>query len=796
MTAAASVLGLPAAAADAFSLRNAVVVCDDTVYPDPAVKRPPRWTNPKEWGFRAAQDLTNAIFRITGARAPICRASDYAGGAKAVIWLGDTPAARKAGLDPKSFEAWESRVRAVPGAAYVVARTGMGVSFGVTAFLERCVGHYQLLVRREFDPYEANPARAVPVCDFRPPKAIPLVDTFLTNRRYDGSTRDIWDWQRRLGLAPKETELDGRDRLSGKVRSCHSFYCYCRPQDHFKDHPEYFSMGKDGKRHATWNSDSQLCFTNPDVLRIVTSNLFAFIEADRKANPTNYPCIYDFSQMDCSNYLCWCPNCSNVIARYNRTAKGSGDGGDMGLQLEFVNRVARAVARKYPDVKLRIFSYVNTMGLPKDLAIRPEKNVMIRRCDGYAWSCHMHPLDSEVNRDQAKALSAYAAFAPELEIWDYMLYGDAWSGVFPEVNADALAGDAKFFRQIGLKRLYMESGYQYQAFFELHGFLMGQLYRNPDADLDRLLDTFCRVYGRGAPKMREAIDFLRQVIATGKVRFWHHRMLGWRTVGNMTKLRDLMAAAYAAEKPGPARSRIAHALSQTERELARLLRAEPGGATKLPALVADFRRHACEALDTDGGTPLHAKDAATERQEQERVADRLYATFADLPAELKSVPKDDLVCIEARTFPGGGGHLADDPASSVGRTLRFLKKTYPQQVKSPYRFKVNHPVYLRNMEGTFQVDAAEIVRDGKYHWYRLGGGEALEGLVVEMPVRGWSINCPVKDYFVHEPERYPKNPNGCDFWVSLRLDGEDLLVDRLLMVRKWLDWKNKKGTKK
>ena len=51
MTAAVSVLGLPAAAAEAFSLRDAVVVCDDTVYPDPAVKRPPRWTNPNGWDF-------------------------------------------------------------------------------------------------------------------------------------------------------------------------------------------------------------------------------------------------------------------------------------------------------------------------------------------------------------------------------------------------------------------------------------------------------------------------------------------------------------------------------------------------------------------------------------------------------------------------------------------------------------------------------------------------------------------------------------------------------------------------
>ena len=128
--------------------------------------------------------------------------------------------------------------------------------------------------------------------------------------------------------------------------------------------------------------------------------------------------------------------------------------------------------------------------------------------------------------------------------------------------------------------------------------------------------------------------------------------------------------------------------------------------------------------------------------------------------------------------------------------LRFLKKTYPEQVKPPYRFKINHPVYLRNMEGPFQVEDAAVIRDGRYHWYRLGGGEALEGLVIEMPARGWSINCPIKEYFVHEPERFPKNPNCWEFWVSLRLDGEDLFVDRLLMVRKWREWKTKKGTGK
>ena len=776
-------------AGESFLLRDVTVVVEDDFIPDPAVRRDARWKNPKRWGLAAAADLTNAIFRIAGAKAPVVKECDFDGKAKAVVFLGATRAAKAAGLDVGGLKFHQAEVKVLDRTAFVAARTGIGTSFGVTEFLERCVGHYQIAVYRDFDVYDRDPSRRVARQSFRTERAIPVVDSFLFLVLKYGDELPVYqDWQRRLAMGTEivREEVDGPDRLSRQVEGCHTFYYYCSPKVYFKDHPEYFSMNRKGKRHAEWNGGGQLCLTNPDVQRIVTSNLLAFIERDRKANPTNYPCIYDFSQLDLSNDLCWCPSCSNLIERYTRKPGSNFDGGDMGLQLHFVNPIAREVAKRYPDVKIRIFSYVSTQGMPKEGTIVPERNVMIRRCDGYAFSCHYLPLEHPYNDGPRKALEDYCRYAAEVELWDYMLYGGEWSGVYPEVSVDAIVADAKFFRKIGLRRMYMELDVNLQATFELHAFLLGQYYRNPDADLGRLLDVYCRLYGRGAPKMREAIDFLRKIEAEGRISHWHHRQLSWRTLGNMRRLHALMKEAYAAERPGTARARIAAFLTETERELARLLRSEPRARKELKEVVAALTRHTEEKLLTPGGVSLRPANARKELERQMESIRSLYLPCADLPKGLSGVPEDDIVCLgnDPTTVPGGVRWRVDDPKSPTGKAFRFKKTDYPKMTP-PYGFPVNHPVYLRKLHGPFKVEAKDIVRDGRYHWHYLGGGEALAGLTISSPAVPALVNWGLSRAYVSEPARFEKNPNVWDYYVSLREDDEALYVDRLLAVRKW-----------
>ncbi len=75
------------------------------------------------------------------------------------------------------------------------------------------------------------------------------------------------------------------------------------PAKHFKDHPEYFSL-IDGKRRA---ERSQLCLTNPDVLRIAIEQVETWIKEHPDAT------IFSVSQNDWEGW-CECDKCRRVEA--------------------------------------------------------------------------------------------------------------------------------------------------------------------------------------------------------------------------------------------------------------------------------------------------------------------------------------------------------------------------------------------------------------------------------------------------------------------------------------------------
>jgi hypothetical protein len=111
-------------------------------------------------------------------------------------------------------------------------------------------------------------------------------------------------------------------RFGGGLGSCHTFNTLCSPDAYFATHPEYFSEvnGKRLKDHT------QLCLSNPDVLRIVTSNVLARIRNDPGAS------FYGVSQNDWYNY-CTCPACKALDDAQESHA---------GSMIAFVNQIAEA----------------------------------------------------------------------------------------------------------------------------------------------------------------------------------------------------------------------------------------------------------------------------------------------------------------------------------------------------------------------------------------------------------------------------------------------------------------------
>ena len=105
----------------------------------------------------------------------------------------------------------------------------------------------------------------------------------------------------------------------------HTFNALVPPERYFADHPEYYSEingARVGPDH------SQLCLTNPDVLRIATQTVRQWIKESPNAS------IISVSQNDWHNY-CQCEKCSALAEK---------EGSQAGPLLHFVNAIAESYA--------------------------------------------------------------------------------------------------------------------------------------------------------------------------------------------------------------------------------------------------------------------------------------------------------------------------------------------------------------------------------------------------------------------------------------------------------------------
>ena len=280
------------------------------------------------------------------------------------------------------------------------------------------------------------------------------------------------------------------DRVLG---TCHTFLRLVPPAKYFDSHPEYFSFFK-GKRQS---GHTQLCLTNPDVYEIVLSNVLARIEANRSETAewrraTKY---YGISQDDWNGY-CECPNCAAIDER---------EGSHSGCVIWFVNKIAEAVEKKYPDVMIETLAYMYSRVPPKHL--KPRKNVMICLC---TIECDFtKPIEENRNEENVRfrdSILKWREISNELFVWDYIANWRATPS--PEPNLRTLAKNVRFFRDAGVTCLFEEGIVgPHAAFSELKGWLCSKLMWDADQPAGPLVEKFVRAYyGKGAPYV---LDYIR-----------------------------------------------------------------------------------------------------------------------------------------------------------------------------------------------------------------------------------------------------------------------------------------------
>ncbi|MFH0796773.1 MAG: DUF4838 domain-containing protein [Candidatus Omnitrophota bacterium] len=302
------------------------------------------------------------------------------------------------------------------------------------------------------------------------------------------------DWAARNrinGSVPKLDAAHGGKIIYVPGYFVHTFFSLVPPEKYFETHPEYFSL-VNGKRIK----NGQLCLSNPDVFKIAITGVKEVLRKNPDAN------IISVSQMDGSG-PCECEKCREITVR---------EGTESGPILQFVNAIADAVAKEFPNVSIDTLAYQYSRNPP--LHLKPRENVIIRYCTIEA--CCSHPIGTcPENVSLKNDLEEWAKIAPRIYVWYYTAnFGHFYA---PHPNLYTISPDFRFFVRNNVKGIFAQGSWAIGAgggeFAELRSYLLARLLWDPKTDTNNLIKEFLDAYyGKAAEPIGKYISLLHNRI--------------------------------------------------------------------------------------------------------------------------------------------------------------------------------------------------------------------------------------------------------------------------------------------
>lgn len=524
--------------------------------------------------IHAAEELQKYTEQMTGVKLPIL--ADDGPLPERAILLGSTrhTAALLGGpVDLKALGDDGFHLKTSEPHLLIVGGPVRGTLYGVYELLERFGGCRWYSSWHSVIPQRA--ALSIPELDETQRPAFAMREPYW----FDMFNADFAARNKANGAAMRLEDKHGGGIRFGIGCMVHTFKTLVPPDEFFASHPEYFSE-INGKRVK---DSAQLCLTNPEVLKIVTARILERIRQDPAAK------LFSVSQNDCQKY-CTCPACKAIDTR---------EGSQAGTMIGFVNQVAEAVEKDFPNVWIETLAYNYTRTPPK--TIRPRPNVVVRLC---SIECEFSkPFDRSAagqNRKFVAEMDSWSAMTDKLHIWDYTTDFRDYLGPFP--NVLALQGNLRFFRDHHVVGVFEEGAYQgrHGDFAELKAWLLAKWLWNPDLPAETLLnDFFVGYYGAAAPLVRGYFDeihaFYQKPGATLSI---YDDVLRQApvTAEFYTRAVDLWRQAEAAVKDSPAHSYNVR-MGAIPALFAHLSRLPAGAKEERRALAADLLARFGEAKD-------------------------------------------------------------------------------------------------------------------------------------------------------------------------------------------------------
>jgi hypothetical protein len=267
----------------------------------------------------------------------------------------------------------------------------------------------------------------------------------------------------------------------------HSCFALVPPSKYFDTHPEYYSEINGVRRYVA----GQLCLTNPDVVKIATQSLLAYMRSRPDAK------LFSVSQQDWEGW-CDCPEC-------RRAAQETGS--QSGLYVRFVNALAEQTVKEFPLNIITTLAYHYTE-TPPQIPMTLHPNVRVQLCP--IATCQTHPFatcESPQNQRFLDRIKGWSAMTDQLYIWHYATDFSFFSMPLP--NLRQLHANIQFYKQQGVRGMFMQANGPSEL-SELKSYLVARQLWNPDVALETILQEFLpAVFGAAAGEVRAYIDGLQ-----------------------------------------------------------------------------------------------------------------------------------------------------------------------------------------------------------------------------------------------------------------------------------------------
>jgi len=451
----------------------------------------------------AAEQFQTFFAQATGKRLPIV---NEAKGRARHVFIGPGEAMRKSrcGFDTDEFGPEDLRYVARDDVIVIAGGRPRGTLYGVYCFLEDRMGVRFLTADHTHVP-RIEGARVIgPASRFYHP---PLEFRYPY---YGENHKDHAFAARR-----RVNTVSGEEKLGGRARQRlinHSFSRYVSLRTHGKEHPEYFSL-IGGKRRVDVDHDwswhgTQLCLTNPDVLRLTVEGVLRDLEKHPDWRNISV------SQNDNDHY-CRCPLCSALDEQ---------EDSHMGALLTFVNAVAAKVAEKHPDVYVGTLSYWYSRKPPK--MMKPRPNVQIQLCS--IECCLIHPINDPncpLNVRFCRDMKDWGEICDNIYVWNYNTNFSNY--LLPCPNLRVIEPNVRYFVANGAKGLFMQAAGNAMGaeLSDLRNYIISGLIWDPTRSGQALMDEFLDLhYGRAAPPIRRFINLVHDRAEASGL---HRNCYGW-----------------------------------------------------------------------------------------------------------------------------------------------------------------------------------------------------------------------------------------------------------------------------